>query len=224
MHKEESRRREVLAILEHTYKDMGPALQSGSVFQLLVAVMLSAQTNDNQVNKITTGLFQRFPDAASFAALSPEGLIPYISSCGLYKTKANNIIAAARIISEQYGGKVPQEKSKLTALPGVGGKTANVVLAQGFGIPALAVDTHVFRVARRLGLAQGKTPQAVEQELCALIPQEKWSKAHHWLIWQGRRICQAQKPRCKECPLTALCPNAAYDCKESEDRSQKSEI
>lgn len=206
MQKEETRKQEVLRILAHTYKDVGSALRSSSVFQLLVAVMLSAQTNDNQVNKITKELFLRFPDAAAFAALTTEELIPHISSCGLYRTKAANIIATASIICEQYGGEVPQQKEKLTALPGVGGKTANVVLSQGFGIPALAVDTHVFRVARRLGLAQGKTPQAVEQELCALIPQEKWGQAHHWLIWHGRRICHAQKPQCGECPLATLCP------------------
>ena len=206
-----SRRVAVLAILEETHKGVGPALKYGSVFQLLVAVMLSAQTNDNQVNKITASLFQRYGDAAAFAALSTDELIPYISSCGLYKNKAKNIIAASSIICEQYGGEVPKDKAKLTALPGVGGKTANVVLSQGFGIPALAVDTHVFRVARRLGLAQGKTPEAVEKELCALIPREKWGEAHHWLIWQGRRICLAQKPRCGECPLEELCPEAKND-------------
>jgi endonuclease-3 len=203
---EKNRQREALIILERTYKGVGSALLYGSVFQLLVAVMLSAQTNDNQVNKITENLFRRFPDAAAFAALDPEELIPHISSCGLYKVKAKNIVAAARIIRERYGGAVPQDKDALTALPGVGGKTANVVLAQGFGIPALAVDTHVFRVARRLGLAQGAAPAAVEQELCALIAREKWGEAHHWLIWQGRRVCHAQKPRCGECPVFALCP------------------
>lgn len=205
---EQARRRAVLSILEQTYQGIGSALRYGSVFQLLVAVMLSAQTNDNQVNKITGSLFERFGDAAAFAALTPEQLIPHISSCGLYKTKAANIVATARLICERYGGQVPQDKDKLTALPGVGGKTANVVLAQGFGIPALAVDTHVFRVARRLGLAQGTTPAAVEQELCAQIAREKWGEAHHWLIWQGRRICQAQNPRCNECPLQSVCEAA----------------
>ena len=204
----EVRQREALDILEHTYKDMGSALRSGSVFQLLVAVMLSAQTNDNQVNKITESLFRHFPDAAAFAALTPEELMPHISSCGLYKVKAQNIVAMARIICEQYAGEVPGDKEKLIALPGVGGKTANVVLSQGFGIPALAVDTHVFRVSRRLGLACGKTAVAVEQELCTLIPREKWSEAHHWLIWQGRRICHAQKPNCGECPVSAGCEAA----------------
>ena len=198
----------VLSILEQTHKGKGTALQYGSIFQLLVAVMLSAQTNDNQVNKITAGLFQRYGDAAAFARLNADELIPHISSCGLYKNKAKNIIATARVICEQYGGEVPRDKESLTALPGVGGKTANVVLSAGFGIPALAVDTHVFRVARRLGLAKGKTPTLVEQELCALIPREKWGEAHHWLIWQGRLICRAHKPLCNDCPLYELCPKA----------------
>jgi len=210
MEKEKLRQHEALDILEQTYKDIGSALRSGSAFQFLVAVMLSAQTNDNQVNKITEGLFQQFPDAAAFAALDEAQLIPYISSCGLYRVKAKNIIATARIIAEQYGGEPPQDKAKLTALPGVGGKTANVVLSQWFDIPALAVDTHVFRVSHRLGLAQGKTPAAVEQELTALIPREKWSEAHHWLIWHGRRLCSAHRPRCAACPLSALCPSAEY--------------
>ena len=203
---EEAKQHEILRILEHTYQGSVSALKYGSVFQLLVAVMLSAQTNDNQVNKITAELFKLFPDAAAFATLDPEQLAPYISSCGLYNSKAKNIIATARAICEQYGGEVPPDKDKLTALPGVGGKTANVVLSQGFGIPALAVDTHVFRVAHRLNLARGKTPEAVEQQLTALIPREKWSQAHHWLIWHGRRLCSAKKPRCDVCPLYDLCP------------------
>lgn len=203
--KEEARQREVLRILEHTYKDSVSALHYGSVVQLLVAVMLSAQTNDNQVNKITDELFRLFPDAASFAALTPEQLAPHISSCGLYNSKAKNIVATARQLVGSYGGQVPSDKEALTALPGVGGKTANVVLSVGFGIPALAVDTHVFRVAHRLRLADGKTPPIVENQLCALIPREKWGEAHHWLIWHGRRLCAAQKPRCADCPLNHLC-------------------
>ncbi|MCL1975456.1 MAG: endonuclease III [Firmicutes bacterium] len=205
MSKEIVRQQEILAELEQIYQGVGSALKYNSPFQLLVAVMLSAQTNDNQVNKITERLFELFADAAAFAVLSPQELIPYISSCGLYKNKAKNIIATARIINGQFGGEVPQIKEQLTALPGVGDKTANVVLSVGFDIPALAVDTHVFRVARRLGLAEGQTPRAVERELCDLIAREKWSKAHHWLIWHGRRVCHAQKPHCSECTLSKLC-------------------
>lgn len=199
------RNQEIIGILENVYQGEGSALNYASPFQLLVAVILSAQTNDNQVNRITDTLFQRFSDAPAFAALQEDELIPYINSCGLYKNKAKHIIAMARIICEHYGGQVPADKEKLTTLPGVGGKTANVVLSQAFGLPALAVDTHVFRVARRLGLAQGKTPPMVERELCALLPQEKWGQAHHWLIWHGRRVCHAKKPRCFTCTMNELC-------------------
>ncbi|MDO4581355.1 MAG: endonuclease III [Bacillota bacterium] len=197
----------ILSILEHTYQGRHSALEYGSVFQLLVAVMLSAQTNDNQVNRVTEKLFAEYPDAAAFAQLSPEQLAPMIASLGLYQNKARNIVAASRILCEQYAGVVPADKQQLTALPGVGGKTANVVLAVGFGIPALAVDTHVYRVSRRLGLADGKTPEQVEQQLCALIPREKWAEAHHWLIWHGRRLCAARKPACAACPLAEYCPS-----------------
>lgn len=201
----EQETRAILAILENTYRGSASALRFDSVFQLLVAVILSAQTNDNQVNKITAELFRRYPDAAAFAELTPEQLEPLISSCGLYKNKAKNIIATSRLLMERYGGEVPRNKEELTALPGVGGKTANVILAVGFGIPALAVDTHVFRVANRLGLAQTKTPEQTEAALCAIIPQEKWADAHHWLIWHGRKICSARNPSCERCPLAALC-------------------
>lgn len=196
---------QIISILEDTYHGSASALEFASVFQLMVAVILSAQTNDNQVNKITSGLFQRYPDAAAFAQLTPEELEPLISSCGLYKNKAKNIVATAKIINEQYNGEVPHTKEELTALPGVGGKTANVILAVGFGIPALAVDTHVFRVANRLGLAHTKTPEQTEAALCAIIPKAKWADAHHWLIWHGRKICAARNPACDLCPLQGLC-------------------
>lgn len=200
------RKRAVLALLETTYQGTASALRYDSVWQLLVAVMLAAQTNDNQVNKITDSLFAAYPDAAAFVRVTPEQLEPLIATCGLYKSKARHIVATARMVSEQYGGQVPADKDALTALPGVGGKTANVVLAVGFGIPALAVDTHVHRVANRLRLASSKTPQQTEQQLCALIPREQWADAHHWLIWHGRRVCAARNPRCGICPLADLCP------------------
>jgi len=196
----------ILDILEQTYFDTKSALEFGSVFQLLVAVMLSAQTNDNQVNRITETLFVTHPDAAAFARMTPEELEPLIATCGLYKNKAKNIVATSRILMEQYQGEVPADKEALVALPGVGGKTANVVLAVGFGIPALAVDTHVFRVSNRMGLAESKTPEQTEQQLCALIPKEKWAEAHHWLIWHGRKVCDARKPKCDICPVAEYCP------------------
>lgn len=198
----------MLEILAATYADSKSALHFDSVWQLLVAVMLAAQSNDNQVNKITGPLFAQFPDAAAFARLTPAELEPWIASCGLYKSKAKNIVATAKLVEGLYAGQVPAEKDLLTALPGVGGKTANVVLSVGFGIPALAVDTHVLRVSNRLGLAKAKTPEETERQLCALIPREDWSDAHHWLIWHGRRICNARAPKCDSCPLLQLCPSA----------------
>ncbi len=199
------RKQNILAVLAETYADTRSALHSETPFQLLVAVMLSAQSNDNQVNRVTGKLFADYGDAAAMATLTPEQLEPYIASCGLYKTKAKNIVAASKILAEQYGGQVPADKDALLQLPGVGGKTANVVLSVGFGIPALAVDTHVFRVSNRLGLVQAKTPEQTERQLCALIPREQWGQAHHWLIWHGRKLCAAQKPKCADCPLTRWC-------------------
>jgi endonuclease-3 len=197
---------DILHILEDTYKGSQSALKFDSVFQLLIAVILSAQTNDNQVNKITDILFARYPDAAAMARLSQEELEEYIRTCGLYKNKAKNIFQTVKILNEQYDGRVPSDKAQLMKLPGVGRKTANVIQSVGFGLPALAVDTHVFRVAHRLRLAFGKTPDAVEKELCELIPREKWAEAHHWLIWHGRKLCKAQNPLCDQCPLLGLCP------------------
>ena len=189
----------ILAILEETYGGAKPALHFGSPFQLLIAVMLSAQTNDNQVNKITD---------AHMAQLSQEQLEAYIRTCGLYKNKAKNILATCQLLLAEYGGEVPADREALMRLPGVGRKTANVVLSVGFGQPALAVDTHVFRVSRRLALAFANTADGVEEDLCAIIPAEKWGQAHHWLIWHGRRLCSAQRPKCQACPLALLCPSA----------------
>lgn len=202
---EEQRKAKVLTILEDIYQGSASALEFNSVFQLLVAVILSAQTNDNQVNKITRELFARYSKPEDFASLVPQELEQMIKTCGLYKNKAKNIIAAARKIISDFDGQVPQKREDLMLLPGVGRKTANVILSVGYDIPALAVDTHVFRTAQRLGLAAGKTPEAVEQELCSLIPPQKWGRAHHWLIWHGRKLCKAQNPLCRECPLAAYC-------------------
>ena len=199
---------EILTLLEQAYGGIGPALRFGSVWQLLVAVVLSAQTNDNQVNRITEPLFKAYPDAKALCTLTPEQLEPLIATCGLYKNKARNLIAAAHIVEERYGGRVPETKAELVALPGVGNKSANVILSVGFGIPALAVDTHVQRVSNRMGLAVSKTPDQTEAQLTAVIPREKWSAAHHWLIWHGRRCCEARRPRCPSCPVGALCPSA----------------
>lgn len=195
----------VLKILEAEYGHTTTALKYKSDFQLLVATMLSAQSTDNQVNKITENLFRECPDAQAFAALSLEDLEEKIKQVGLYRSKAKNILAASKMILNHFGGKVPQTLEELTRLPGVGRKTANVVLSTAFGIPAIAVDTHVFRVANRIGLAEANNELNTELQLQKNIPREKWARAHHWLIWHGRKICKAQNPRCEICPLREYC-------------------
>ncbi|BBU69285.1 endonuclease III [Fluviibacter phosphoraccumulans] len=180
-------------------------LAYGSTFQLLIAVILSAQATDKGVNLATRHLFIDAPDAAKMGALDVEGLVPYIKTIGLYPTKAKNVIATCKILCERYGGEVPEDRAALEALPGVGRKTANVVLNTAFGHPTMAVDTHIFRVANRTGLAPGKTPLAVELKLLKNIPKEYLHDAHHWLILLGRYICKARKPECEVCPVLDLC-------------------
>jgi len=210
------RKQEILAVLADVYRDSSSALEFGSPFQLLVATALAAQTTDVQVNKATVGLFKDYPDPQSMAGISPETLIPYIRSLGLYRTKAKNIAALAEMLIRDFSGEVPKTREELMRLPGIGRKTANVVLAFAFQIPALAVDTHIFRVANRMGLASGKTPDAVEEQLCALIPEKDWAEAHHWLIWHGRRCCKAQRPDCGICPVGQICPRINVSVKSSD--------
>jgi endonuclease-3 len=180
-------------------------LEYGSTFQLLIAVILSAQATDKGVNLATRQLFIDAPDAASMGALEVAGLVPYVKTIGLYPTKAKNVIATCKILCELYGGEVPEDRTALEALPGVGRKTANVVLNTAFGHPTMAVDTHIFRVSNRTGLAPGKTPLAVEQKLLKNVPKEFLLDAHHWLILLGRYICKARKPECEICPVIDLC-------------------
>ena len=196
---------QVLAALEATYPQAQCALEFQSPYQLLISTILSAQCTDKQVNKITRVLFRHYADAAAFAALEPEQLEPFIHSCGFFRAKAKNIVQTSRALMTQYGGQVPDTMEALLTLPGVGRKTANVVLANAFGQDAIAVDTHVFRVANRIGLAHAKTPEQVEQQLMRRIPKGQWSAAHHWLIWHGRTLCIARRPRCAQCPLVAWC-------------------
>jgi endonuclease-3 len=196
---------EIFVLLKAQYGGIGTALNYGTPFQLLIATMLSAQTTDAQVNRMTPGLFADYPDAWSMEKLTEEKLIEYIKGCGLYRNKARNILAAASVLTEKYHGQIPETREALMALPGVGRKTANVVLSNAFGQPALAVDTHVLRVSNRLGLACGKDPLKVEEQLCLRLPPELWGQAHHWLIWHGRKVCKAQKPLCGECALKGLC-------------------
>ena len=195
----------VLRLLKETYPDAKPELDFNTPFELLVATMLSAQCTDKQVNKTTAVLFPKYGTPEAFAALSEEELAPYIKGCGLYKTKGKNIIAASRILLEQYGGEVPNDRDALTKLPGVGRKTANVVVSNAFGTPAIAVDTHVFRVANRIGLADAKNVEKTEEQLMEHIPREDWSAAHHWLIYHGRQVCDAKKPRCADCCVACVC-------------------
>lgn len=166
--------------------------------------MLSAQCTDKQVNKVTPAVFARFPDVKSMAEADAAELYPLVKSCG-FKSKASNIIAACRMILAEDGGEVPHTMEALTRLPGVGRKTANVVMSTAFHIPAIAVDTHVFRVSNRLGLVDAPDVLKTEMQLRALIPQDRWSDAHHWLIFHGRRVCKAQHPLCGECTLRPWC-------------------
>ena len=182
-------------------------LDYDSPYTLVVAVALSAQATDVSVNKATARLFAVADTPEKMLELGEEGLIPYIASIGLYRTKAKNVIAAARIILERHGGEVPLQREALMALPGVGRKTASVVLNELRIEPAIAVDTHVFRVSHRLGLSSGKTPDQVEADLMAIVPERFLTRAHHWLILHGRYTCTARKPKCLECPVADLCPS-----------------
>lgn len=195
----------ILDELAKLYPNAGTTLEFATPFQLLIATMLSAQSTDKQVNKITSSLFRKYKNPYDFASLTSDQLEGLIKGCGLFHGKSKNIIAASRILVEKYNGSVPEDLESLTELPGVGRKTANVVLSNAFGKDAIAVDTHVLRVANRLGLAHSKTPLGTEMDLQKAIPRELWSKAHHWLITHGRQVCSARNPRCGECTLQPWC-------------------
>ena len=206
----------ILGALLQCYPDARPALRFSSPYELLVAVILSAQCTDERVNKVTEKLFARCNTPAGMAALSQEELEAYIYSCGFYRNKAAHILSASRDILEKYGGEVPGTLEELRTLAGVGRKTANVVYAVAFGGDAIAVDTHVFRVSNRLGLAEGNTPEKVDEGLMRAIPKEMWSKAHHLLIWHGRKVCHSQRPDCAHCTLSAWCKQ--YNAQRAEER------
>ncbi|WP_298565193.1 endonuclease III [uncultured Phascolarctobacterium sp.] len=199
-------REAILALLEETYKGTETALHYSTPFELLVAVIMSAQCTDERVNKITARIFPKYNTPEKMGALSQEQLEEEIRDCGLFRSKAKNLLATCKMLVEVYDSVIPDTIEELMKLPGVGKKTANVVASIVYKVPAIAVDTHVFRVSHRLGLAKGDDPLAVEQELQKAIPKNKWSDAHHWLIWHGRRICKARKPLCSECVLVELCP------------------
>jgi len=252
---------EILDLLKEAYPEAGCALEHVNVYELIVCVVLSAQTTDASVNKVSPALFAAYPDAAALAAASQEDVMDIIRAIGMYKTKSKNIIALARALCEKYDGQVPEDYDALVALPGVGRKTANVVLAVGFGQQRIAVDTHVFRVSHRIGLASDKSAGlaggaaaargasskndagkngaaaakgaggksgagkngasgqskirakdageknvlATEQELMKILPDDRWTEAHHSLIWHGRKCCTARNPKCGNCPIEKLC-------------------
>jgi len=187
-------------------------LESANPFTLLVAVVLSAQATDAGVNKATRSLFAIADTPQKMAALGEEALAERIKTIGLYRSKARHVIALSRAIVESHGGETPHDRAALEALPGVGRKTANVVLNTAFGEPTIAVDTHVFRVANRLGIAPGKTPREVEDELMRVVPERFLRHAHHWLILHGRYICKARKPLCGSCVLADICPYEPKTC------------
>ncbi len=175
-------------------------------WQLLVAVCLSAQTTDKAVNKVTPALFEAYPSVQKFALATPEQIEPYVKTLGFFRNKAKNLVLAARKITQDFGGKIPKERALLETIPGVGPKSAAVIIANAFGMPAIAVDTHVGRVARRLGLTKNQDPSKVEADLTKLFPKERLLEAHHVFIFHGRRICHARKPNCPECPVNKKCP------------------
>ncbi|MBQ3274336.1 MAG: endonuclease III [Christensenellaceae bacterium] len=195
----------VLSRLKKEYGEETSALEFSNPYELLIATILAAQCTDKRVNIVTKDLFRLYPDAASQAEADIKDVEDCIRSCGFYRNKAKNIIACAAMLRDEFGGEVPEDMESLTQLPGVGRKTANVVRAFGFGLPAMPVDTHVGRVARRLGFSESGNPDVVERDLCSVIPEKDWSDAHHWLIWHGRRVCSSQRPKCADCLLNDIC-------------------
>ncbi|RRD02955.1 endonuclease III [Prevotella sp. OH937_COT-195] len=198
-------------VLEYYSKKMphvSTELNFGSVFQLLVSTVLSAQCTDKRINQVTPELFRRYPDAVTMSAAEPEDVLEFIASVSYPNSKAQHLVGLSRMIVSDFGGEVPAEMTDLVKLPGVGRKTANVVQAVGFGRSAIAVDTHVFRVSRRLGLVPAKddTPLKVELTLKKNIPADVRADAHHWLLLHGRYVCQSRKPKCGECPFDEFCP------------------
>jgi len=200
------RARRAVDRLEAAMPGVRIALHFGSDVELLVSVILSAQCTDARVNEATPALFAAFPSAAAYARAHPEDLWPYIRSLGLFRNKARNIVAAMKMIEERHGGRVPRSREELEALPGVGRKTAGVVLVHLGAGHAFPVDTHVGRVARRLGLSRATDPDRVEEDLMRLLPRERWGQAHQLMVWHGRRVCHARRPDCESCPLGGLCP------------------
>jgi endonuclease-3 len=197
-----------LAILERTYPNAVTALEYRDPWTLLIAVILSAQSTDAGVNKVTPVLFERYPTPQALAGARLADVEKIVKPTGFFHTKARNIMSASAALVERFGGSVPRAREELESLPGVGRKTASVVMSVVYGEAAFAVDTHVFRVSHRMGFTLGKTPRDVEEDVTKLVPREKWRFAHHWLILHGRQICKAPRPLCERCPVNTLCPTA----------------
>jgi len=197
---------EILDLLDERYPQASTELDYSNHFELLIAVILSAQCTDVRVNMVTPALFATYPDSVSLASATSEQVEPFIKTCGLFRSKARNIVKCASDLVSLHGGAVPSTRRELEALAGVGRKTANVVLSNAFATDAIAVDTHVFRLAHKMGLSRAKGADAVERDLMAILPQDRWNKAHHTLIWHGRRCCKARRPECPLCPVADLCP------------------
>ena len=196
---------QIIAILKERYPDAVCALGYAKDYQLMIAVRLSAQCTDARVNLVTPALFERFPTLESFAEATPEEVEPYVRSCGFYKHKARDIVLACRMLRDEYGGKVPDTMQELLCIPGVGRKTANLLLGDLYGQPAVVCDTHCIRIANRLGLAHGKEPEKVEQQLRAILPPEESSDFCHRIVLFGRDTCTARNPACGDCPLRPFC-------------------
>jgi len=198
---------QVLEILEDTYPDATCELDFGSVFQLLVATILSAQSTDRRVNQVTPALFSRYPTPVELSVANLDDVEEIIHSTGFYRVKAETIIRMSQDVMDLFSGEVPGALEELIRLPGVGRKTANVVLGEGFGVPGITTDTHVLRLSRRLGWTTQTDPVKVEKDLCALFPSDRWISLCHVVIWHGRRRCHARRPACGACPLSAMCPS-----------------
>ncbi|MBB5020738.1 endonuclease III [Desulfurispira natronophila] len=210
--------RQVVATLEDTYPDAAPELDFSNPFELVIAVMLSAQCTDVRVNLVTHELFARYPDAQSLASANIEDVESIIRTCGLYRNKSRNAIAASQMIVDRFCGEVPASREELQQLPGIGRKSANVILSCAMSQDAIAVDTHVYRVSRRIGLSDASTVLGVEKDLMDATPRKKWSQLHHLLIFHGRRCCKAHKPQCQTCTVAHLCGYNASRNKSSSAR------
>ncbi len=207
-HTEQARIGAILEELKTTYPDAKTELSHRNPFELLISTILSAQATDKSVNAASPALFARYPDAPSMAQATPDEVEPFIRSIGLYRNKAKNCVATSQALTERFGGEVPEDFDAILSLPGVGRKTASVVLANAFGRPAIAVDTHVGRLSRRLGLSSATNPDKVQRDLEAVFPRDSWIFLHNALIFHGRRVCLARLPACEVCTLKHLCPSS----------------